>query len=102
MAQILPVPFADISAQTMLPVSHLLWSALWLGIATDAVARARAFVRAEARKKPGSDAARRAAARRGGEPAAAHEVQRRGCAAPVRGGAGLGRTRSRRCRSPSP
>jgi len=27
------------------------WSALWLGIATDAVARARAYVRAEARKK---------------------------------------------------
>jgi acyl-CoA dehydrogenase len=35
----------------MLPVSHLVWSALWLGIATDAVARARAYVRAEARKK---------------------------------------------------
>jgi acyl-CoA dehydrogenase len=51
--QILPTPYADISAQTMLPVSHLTWSSLWLGIATDAVARAQAFVRAEARKKPG-------------------------------------------------
>lgn len=51
--QILPIPYADISAQTMLPVSHLTWSSLWLGIATDAVARAQAFVRAEARKKPG-------------------------------------------------
>ena len=53
-AQILPLPYADISAQTMLPTSHLTWSSLWLGIATDAVARARAFIRTEARKKPGT------------------------------------------------
>lgn len=53
MAQVIPKSYADVSAQTMLPTSHLVWSALWLGIATDAVARARAFVRAEARKKPG-------------------------------------------------
>jgi acyl-CoA dehydrogenase len=53
-AQIMPLPYAEISAQTMLPTSHLTWSSLWLGIATDAVARARAFVRAEARKKPGT------------------------------------------------
>jgi acyl-CoA dehydrogenase len=52
--QILPVPYSEISSQTMLPVSHVLWSSLWLGIATDAVQRARAFVRAEARKKPGT------------------------------------------------
>ena len=54
MSQILPLSYADISAQTMLPTSHLTWSSLWLGIATDAVSRARAFVRAEARKKAGS------------------------------------------------
>ena len=53
-AQILPVPYADISAQTMLPTSHLTWSSLWLGIATDAVSRARSFIRTEARKTPGS------------------------------------------------
>lgn len=53
-AQILPLPYADISAQTMLPTSHLTWSSLWLGIATDAVGRARAFIRGEARKKPGA------------------------------------------------
>ena len=53
MAQIVPAAFADVSAQTMLPTAHLVWSGLWLGIATDAVARARAFVRAETRKKPG-------------------------------------------------
>ena len=52
-AQILPLPYADISAQTMLPVTHILWSSAWLGIASDAVARAGAFVRAEARKRPG-------------------------------------------------
>lgn len=53
MAQVVPRPYADVSAQTMLPVSHLVWSALWLGIATDALGRARAFVRAEAKKRPG-------------------------------------------------
>lgn len=52
--QILPAPYAEISAQTMLPVSHILWSSVWLGIALDAFSRARGFVRAEARKKPGS------------------------------------------------
>ena len=51
--QILPTPFADILAQTMHPFSHIVWSSLWSGIATDAVNRARAFVRAEARKTPG-------------------------------------------------
>ena len=37
----------------MVPVSHILWSHLWLGIATDAFDRARAFVRAAAKRKPG-------------------------------------------------
>jgi acyl-CoA dehydrogenase len=52
--QIVPGSFADSSALTMVPFSHLLWSSVWLGIATDAAARAGAFVRAEARRKPGS------------------------------------------------
>jgi acyl-CoA dehydrogenase len=52
--QIVPGSFADISAQSMVPYSHILWSAVWLGIAADAVARASAFVRADARKKPGT------------------------------------------------
>ncbi len=51
--QILPAPFAVISAVSMTPVSHILWSHLWLGIATDAFDRARAFVRAAAKQKPG-------------------------------------------------
>ena len=52
-ANVLDDGYADISAQTMLPVTHILWSSLWLGIATDAVNRARAFVRDAARRKPG-------------------------------------------------
>lgn len=51
--QIFPKPFAEIAAQSMLATSHLLWSAVWYGIATDATARAQAFVRAAARKSPG-------------------------------------------------
>jgi len=50
---ILSDSFADISSQTMLPVSHIVWTSLWLGIATAAVGRARAYIRAEARKSPG-------------------------------------------------
>jgi acyl-CoA dehydrogenase len=50
--QILPEPFDAILSQTMHPYSHIVWSSLWLGIAVDAVNRARAFVRAEARKNP--------------------------------------------------
>jgi acyl-CoA dehydrogenase len=52
--QIVPGPFAEIASQTMLPVSHVLWTSLWLGLASDAVGRARAFVRAEARRTPGT------------------------------------------------
>jgi acyl-CoA dehydrogenase len=51
--QIVPAPFADISSQTMLPFAHVLWASLWLGIANDAVARARAYVRGVARQMPG-------------------------------------------------
>lgn len=51
--QIVPGAFADSSSQTMVPYSHILWSGLWLGIATDAVARAASFVRGEARRNPG-------------------------------------------------
>jgi acyl-CoA dehydrogenase len=53
-AQIVPGSFADSSAQTMVPYSHILWSSLWWGIAADAVARAGEFVRAAARRNPGA------------------------------------------------
>ena len=51
--QIMPAPYAVISGETMLPVSHIVWSSLWLGIATDACNRARSAVRDRARKTPG-------------------------------------------------
>ena len=53
-AQILPVAYADISAQTMVPYSHVLWAALWCGIAADAHAKAATFVRGQARRNPGT------------------------------------------------
>lgn len=50
--QQLPVPFAQIAAESMVPISHVFWSHVWLGIATEAFERARAFVRAAADKAP--------------------------------------------------
>jgi len=50
--QALPVPFATISAETMVPYSHLLWAHVWLGLATDAFNRAQQFVRDQARQNP--------------------------------------------------
>jgi len=47
---VLDVPFGDISSQTMLPTSHLLWSSLWLGLAEEASWRAQRFVQKAARK----------------------------------------------------
>jgi acyl-CoA dehydrogenase len=52
--QIFDVPFAEVAAETQVPFSHVLWSSVWLGIATSAVNRARAFVRQQARAQPGS------------------------------------------------
>jgi acyl-CoA dehydrogenase len=50
---VFPDAFADISRRTMLPVSHLVWSHLWVGLAAEAVSRARRLLRQEARKQPG-------------------------------------------------
>lgn len=52
--QVFTTPYSEISSRTMLPVSHLTWAALWLGIALDAERKARAYLRAAARKNPGS------------------------------------------------
>lgn len=51
--QVLPAPFSQIATGSMTPISHVLWSHVWLGIATDAFDRARAFVKAAAKRKPG-------------------------------------------------
>jgi acyl-CoA dehydrogenase len=52
--QVLPVPFAAVAAETMVPFSHILWAHVWLGISTDAFSRAQNFVRAQARQNPGT------------------------------------------------
>jgi acyl-CoA dehydrogenase len=52
--QILPVPYAEIHGRTQHPFAHVVWSSLWLGLAADALGRARSAVRAEARKTPGA------------------------------------------------
>jgi len=51
--QVVDAPFSAIAPQSIVPVSHVLWSHLWLGIATDAFERSRAFVRAAAKRTPG-------------------------------------------------
>jgi len=53
-AQIMEVPFGAMSAQTVVPVSHLLWGGCWTGCASAAVNKARAFVRGQARAHPGT------------------------------------------------
>jgi acyl-CoA dehydrogenase len=52
--QIMEVPFSNISSQTMVPFSHMVWSGCWLGTAGAAVNKARMFVRSQARAKPGT------------------------------------------------
>jgi acyl-CoA dehydrogenase len=52
--QVLPVSFATIAAETMVPVSHILWAHVWLGIATEAFDRAQNVVRVQARQDPGT------------------------------------------------
>ncbi|HTQ04320.1 MAG TPA: acyl-CoA dehydrogenase family protein [Polyangiaceae bacterium] len=52
--RIMETPFAEIASNTMVPFSHILWASCWLGIATAAVSKARAFVRMQARAKPGT------------------------------------------------
>ena len=61
--QVLPQSYERIHGQTMVPFSHLTWSAVWTGIAAAATGRAQAFIRQ--------------AARRGGQvpPGAAHFTQ---------------------------
>ena len=51
--QILGVPFSRMMNESIVPLSHILWSHVWLGIATEAFERGRAFVRASAKRAPG-------------------------------------------------
>jgi acyl-CoA dehydrogenase len=51
--QILPVPYEKIHQQTMVPVAHLCWAAVWTGAAAGAVERAQNFLRNAARQSNG-------------------------------------------------
>ncbi|KVK83887.1 acyl-CoA dehydrogenase [Burkholderia ubonensis] len=53
-AQCLPVPFSQIAERTMVPVSHILWASVWIGIAGDAFRRAHHFFRAQTRNTDGA------------------------------------------------
>jgi len=52
--QVFVQPFSEIAAQSMLAMAHIIWTATWYGIAADTVVKAQAFVKAEAKKKPGT------------------------------------------------
>jgi acyl-CoA dehydrogenase len=43
--QVLPAPYQEIHARSMLPIAHLTWSGVWSGVAAGAVERAQAFLR---------------------------------------------------------
>jgi acyl-CoA dehydrogenase len=49
----LPDPYEQIHAQTMVPYAHLTWGAVWTGIAAAATAQAQGFVRHAARQASG-------------------------------------------------
>jgi acyl-CoA dehydrogenase len=51
--QVLPEPYQQIHARTMMPVAHLTWSSVWAGAAAGAVDRAKRFVRGAARNANG-------------------------------------------------
>jgi acyl-CoA dehydrogenase len=51
--QVLPVPYAKILSQSMMPIAHLTWSGAWCGVAAGAVERARAFLRTASRRSGG-------------------------------------------------
>lgn len=47
--QVCPMTFSELAEQVMVPISHVLWGSVWLGIAAGAVERARSFLAAKAR-----------------------------------------------------
>lgn len=51
--QVVPDAYEKIQSQTMMPVAHLTWSAVWTGLAASAVERARRCVRAAVRNGTG-------------------------------------------------
>jgi acyl-CoA dehydrogenase len=51
--QILPEPYAQVHARTMVPFAHLLWGSVWTGIAAGALTRTQAFIRTAVRGSGG-------------------------------------------------
>ena len=49
-AFVLDDPFSDVLRRTILPVAHILWAGVWIGVAADAVRRARDHARQVARR----------------------------------------------------
>jgi len=43
--QVVTTPFGEVAVRTMVPLSHILWSAVWIGIAEQAAGRATRFLR---------------------------------------------------------
>jgi len=43
--QVVPAPFHEIATATMVPLSHILWSSVWTGIAANAIERAHRVLR---------------------------------------------------------
>jgi acyl-CoA dehydrogenase len=52
--RVVPTPYEAISTETMLPVSHTLWAAVWLGMSRAATEISRQYVRTAARRSIGS------------------------------------------------
>ncbi|MGI4816199.1 MAG: acyl-CoA dehydrogenase family protein [Janthinobacterium lividum] len=52
--QIFKTPFSEIADRTMVPVSHILWSAVWLGIASDSLNQAQRYFRSQAQSGAGA------------------------------------------------
>lgn len=51
--QIIPTPFAELLADAMVPASHLMWCAVWTGVAMEALAKAQKFLRSQAQRLRG-------------------------------------------------
>lgn len=52
--RVIPAPYDVISTESMLPVCHVLWASVWLGMARALVETSRQYVRAAARRSIGS------------------------------------------------
>lgn len=52
--QVCAMSFSDLAEQVMVPVSHIFWGSVWLGIAAGSLERARAYLAGKARSAIGA------------------------------------------------